>query len=298
LKKHTAGVLPQNKWFYFFTAPYLLLMLVFMAFPLFFSFYISFFDWSGVTAGTFTGLRNYIQIVSAPLFWNVLGNTLFIGIVHLPIEIGLAVLFAVLLNQSWLKISGVFRTALFLPSITSLVVVAMVFFMIFDQTYGLLNLFLGVFDIPPVPWLVSPEYSKISIIILLIWRWTGYITIIMLSGLQSIPEELYESARIDGAGSFSIFFTITLPLMKPVILFAAIMGTSGLFALFAEPYILTGGGPNNSSLTTGLLLYREGFQYFHFGSASAIAYILFCITLIFSLLQMRLLNGQKDYSGV
>jgi lactose/L-arabinose transport system permease protein len=265
-------------------------MLFFLVFPLFFSFYISFFDWSGVRAGAFVGFRNYTRVLSDSLFWKTLKNTLFIGIVHLPIEIGLAILFAVLVNQPWLKVRAIFRTALFLPSITSLVIVAMVFFMILDQTYGLLNLFLGLLKIRSVPWLTNPAYSKISIVILLIWRWTGYITIIMLSGLQAVPEELYESAKIDGAGSIRIFFFITLPLLKSVILFAIVMGTSGLFVLFSEPYILTGGGPNNSSLTTGLLVYREGFQYFHFGSASAIAYIIFCVTLFFSLVQFQLLR--------
>jgi lactose/L-arabinose transport system permease protein len=279
--------------FYVFTAPYLLLMLFFMVFPLFFSFYISFFNWSGVQTGAFVGLRNYIRILSDTLFWKTLKNTLFIGIVHLPIEIGLAILFAILVNQPWMKTRTIFRTALFLPSITSLVIVAMVFFMILDQTYGLLNLFLGLLKIRPIPWLTDPAYSKISIVILLIWRWTGYITIIMLSGLQAIPGELYESARIDGAGNIRIFCFITLPLLKSVVLFATVMGTSGLFALFSEPYILTGGGPNNSSLTTGLFLYREGFQYFHFGSASAIAYIIFCITMVFSLMQFQLLKAHN-----
>lgn len=294
MKKRLVKEWRTNKYFYLFSAPYVILMLVFMVFPLLFSLYISFFTWSGIQGGAFVGLQNYVQIFKEPMFWTALKNTLFIGVVHLPIEIGLALLLAVLLNQSWLRLRGFFRTALFLPSITSLVVVAMVFFMILDQTYGLLNLFLGLFGIDPVPWLNSPEYSKISIIILLVWRWTGYITILMLSGLQSIQEEVYESAMIDGAGRLRTFFSITLPLMKPVLLFAVVMGTSGLFAVFSEPYILTGGGPNNSSLTTGLYLYREGFQYFHFGSASAIAYIVFCITLVFSLLQFRLLQERSD----
>ncbi len=282
----------RHRHFYLFVSPYLLLTVVFMLFPLAFSFYISFFEWSGIKAGSFVGFDNYQRLFHEALFWKSLFNTLYIWAIHMPIELALALAFAVFLNQAWLKMRRVFRAALFLPAITSLVVVALLFSMVLDQNFGLLNLLLGFAGIDPVPWLTSPQWSKVSLIMLLLWRWTGYVTVIMLAGLQRIPGHLYEAARIDGANEWKAFFAITLPLMRPVILFAFVMGTIGSFAMFAEPFILTGGGPNNSSLTTGLYLYREGFGYFHFGSASAIAYFLFLITLVLSLLQIRWLSDR------
>jgi lactose/L-arabinose transport system permease protein len=287
----------RNKSFYIFIFPYVLFTLAFMLFPLVFSFYISFFDWSGMKGGHWVGFHNYTYLFQDALFLKSLYNTFFIGLIHIPIEICLAILFAVFLNSSWLRMRKLFRAALFLPSVTSLVVVAMVFFILLDKNFGPMNVILDWFGLGPIDWLSSEKWSKISIIMLLLWRWTGYVSIIMLAGLQSIPEQLYEAAKIDGAGEVKSFFLITLPMLKPVILFALVMATIGNFAVFSEPYILTGGGPNNSSLTTGLYLYQQGFAYFHFGTASAIAYVIVLITAIFSMIQFKWLansSGGRD----
>lgn len=284
----------KNSSFYFFIMPYLIMMVLFLLIPFCYSLGVSFSDWNGTKVEWGIGFDNYKNVLSDPIFGKSLWNTLYIGIIHLPIEMALAILFAVMLNQTWLRISNVYRAALFLPSVTSLVIVAMIFSMLMDKDFGIFNLVLSKFGVEPISWLLDPKWSKMSIVIFLLWRWVGYITIMILSGLKSISEQLYESARIDGAGGVKAFFHITLPLLKPVLLFALVMGISGLFSLFSEPYMLTGGGPANSSITTGLYLYREGFQYFHYGRASAVGYVIFFISLVFSLIQFKLLTDKKE----
>lgn len=280
----------RHRSFYLFVSPYAILTVVFMIFPLLFSFDISFYNWSGMGGGPFVGLDNYIRLFRTPLFWQSLYNTVYIWVGSVPLQLAVALILAVFLNQTWLKARHAFRAALFLPAITSLVIVALVFSMILDQNFGLLNLLLHYIGISPVAWLTTPEWSKISLVILILWRWTGYQTVLMLAGLQRIPGQLYEASRIDGASEWRSFFAITIPLMRPILLFGFVMGMIGSFASFAEPYILTSGGPANSSLTTGLYLYQEGFEYFHFGAASAIAWFLFVVTLALSLVQMRWLS--------
>jgi lactose/L-arabinose transport system permease protein len=282
-----------NRHFYFFVFPYLILILFFLVAPLIFSVYISLFNWSGIKAASFVGLKNFHTALTSPLFWKSVTNTVVIGLIYFPVLLLSAILFAVILNQQWLRWKKGFRAMIFLPAVTSLVVVSMVFFMIFEQNSGLLNLLLGLFGVDAIPWLKSADWSKISISILLVWRWTGYNTVIMLAGLQSIPIQLYEAARIDGAGGIQTFLKITLPMMKNIILFAIVMGTFGTFNIFAEPYILTKGGPSNSTLTTGLFIYREAFQNFRLGNAAAVSLIVFLFTIILSVIQFRMLSEKK-----
>jgi lactose/L-arabinose transport system permease protein len=285
--------LKVNRHFYLFALPYLILILIFLIAPLFFSIYISTFKWSGIQAASFIGLQNFHDAFTSRLFWKAMYNTVVIGLLHFPAILIFSILFAVILNLQWLKLKKGFRAALFLPAVTSLVVVSMLFFMVFQEDSGLLNLLLGVFGIDPLPWLKSAAWTKLSIAILLVWRWTGYNTIIMLAGLQAIPQQLYEAAKIDGANGVQTFFKITLPMMKNIILFAVIMGTFGTFNIFSEPYILTKGGPGNSSLTTGLLIYREAFQNFRLGTAAAYSLIVFLFTIILSFIQFRTLSEKK-----
>ena len=200
-----------------------------------------------------------------------------------------ALVLAVFLNGK-IKGRGAFRAAVYLPNITSLVAVAFTFQLLLDKNFGLLNMLLSYIGISKINWLGSPFGARISVDILMVWRWLGYNAIIMLAGLQSIPEELYEAALIDGANKIQSFFRITVPLMKPVILFTLVLSTIGTFRMFTEVFILTGGGPANSTLTPILHLYNTGFNWFKFGYASSITYLIIFITLILSFIQMKVLQ--------
>ncbi|GAG67011.1 unnamed protein product, partial [marine sediment metagenome] len=196
-----------------------------------------------------------------------------------------------LLNSKYIKLRNVFRTFIFLPYVTASVAVAYCFQSLLDKDYGLVNLFLSWFGVDSIAWLNYPSLARICLSSLVTWRWLGYNMIILLAGLQNIPPELYEVAKIDGATTTQSFFRITLPLMKPMLLFCIILSTIGTFSLFDEPYILTsGGGPMDATLTPVLYLYKVGFNFLHFGVASSIAYVLFIILLILSVFWIKILE--------
>ena len=179
----------------------------------------------------------------------------------------------------------------FMPIIVSVVVVAIVFSLLYDSYTGLINYFIELLGAAPIPWISSEAWSKISVVLLITWRWTGYNMVIMLAGLQAIPDELYEAGRIDGATGWKSFWNITLPLLKPVLLFCLIMSIIGLFKIFTEPYILTGGGPNNSSQTMVTYIYNNAFRYSKLGYASALAYVLFVVILGASLVNLKIFGS-------
>jgi lactose/L-arabinose transport system permease protein len=288
------AVLHRHRWPYLFIAPFYLLYGGFMLYPVVFSFWLSFHDWRGQRGSRFLGLGNYERLLADELFWTSLVNTVVIGLLYVPLMLTLALVLAVVLNSALLRLRTFFRAAIFSPYITSLVVMALVFALIYDQQAGILNFLLGLAGVPPVPWTNSPEWSKVSVALLLLWHWTGYNMVLMLAGLQTIPVELYEAAEIDGASAAQRFVRITVPLMRPVILFTAVLSTIGTFKVFAEPYILTGGGPLNSSLTVLLYLYNQAFQGFKLGYAAALAYVLVAIVFVLSLIQLRLLRDRDD----
>lgn len=277
----------ENRHFYFFIAPFFLFFLTFLFFPILYSFYISLHDWTGMTS-KFIGIRNYEILLNDSVFWSSVRNTVYLWLGNVPLLLVASLILAVILNNKGVKLLGVFRTGYFLPFVTSTVVVGIVFSLLLDQHYGVLNYLLGLFGIDKIPFLTSTIWSKPSIILLLLWRWTGYNTIIMLAGLQNIDPTLYEAAEIDGAGTLMKFVRITVPLMGPIILFVTLLSTIGSFKIFAEPYILTNGGPLRSSMTIVMFLYIKGFEQFRLGYASAISYVLFAIILVLSLLQLKL----------
>jgi lactose/L-arabinose transport system permease protein len=174
-----------------------------------------------------------------------------------------------------------------MPAITALVAASIVFMILLDEHFGLVNYFLSSIGMNPIHWFTSPVWAKVSIILVMTWRWTGYNMVIFLAGLQNIPNELYEAASIDGAGKVKQFFMITIPQLKPVFIFTVVMSTIGTLQLFDEPYILTKGGPNSATMTITLYLFQTGFKYFEFGYASAIAYVLVFIIGIISWIQMK-----------
>jgi lactose/L-arabinose transport system permease protein len=285
--------LQRHRWPYLFIAPFYLLYGGFMLYPVAYSFWLSFRDWRGQRGSVFIGLDNYSRLMADDLFWSSLLNTAVIGLMYVPLMLFLALVLAVVLNSALFRLRTFFRAAVFAPYITATVIMALVFDLIYNER-GILNAFLGLFGIGPIAWTNSTEWSKVSVAGLLLWHWTGYNMVLMLAGLQTIPHDLYEAAGIDGASARQQFFGITIPLMRPVILFTAILSTIGTFRIFAEPYILTGGGPQNSSLTVLLYLYQQAFQGFKLGYASAMAYVVVGLVFVLSMVQFRLLRGRDE----
>ncbi|MBF7149305.1 MULTISPECIES: carbohydrate ABC transporter permease [Bacillus cereus group] len=270
---------------YFFIAPAVLLFAIFTVFPVISSFILSF-QQSVDGEYVFSGLSNYMRLLGDEIFLKALKNTFLILIIQVPIMILLALILANALNNQMLKLKGFFRTSFFMPAVTSLVAYAVVF-SIMLQDDGVFNNFLSLIGIDAIPWLSHPFWAKVSIILAMTWRWTGYNMVIFLAALQNVSEEIYEAASLDGAGKWQKFFYITVPQLKPVILFSMILSTIGTLQLFDEPLNLTKGGPADSTMTLGLYIYQNGFQYFDFGYASAIAYVVVILVAILSFLQFK-----------
>lgn len=281
----------RNRWPYLFILPFYLSFAVFMLFPIVYSLVLGFQKWDGIGAKAFVGIDNYRNLLGDQLFWKSLWNTTYITLWNIPLQLGLALLLAVALNSAFLRFRKGFRMIYFMPIVTSVVVVSIVFKLLYDTHFGLLNWALETLGLPSIPWTSSEQWSKLALLFLITWRWTGYNMVIMLAGLQSIPKELYEASRIDGATKSQALGHITIPLLKPVLLFCLIMSIIGLFQIFTEPYVLTGGGPNDSSQTIVLYLYQHAFRYRNLGYASSIAYALFLIIFAFSLLNVRLFGN-------
>ncbi|MEU4547972.1 carbohydrate ABC transporter permease [Nonomuraea dietziae] len=273
--------------------PYLLIMpallgfLVFKAYPIIAAMYISLTTGAG-GARSFVGLDNYVRLVNDPLFWTSLWNTGLILVVQVPIMLLFALLLSLGLNSPLVRLRGLWRLGVFMPSLTGLVAYGVMFSVILRKDAGLLNWLLGLFGVTPIDWLGSPFWARISIVIALTWHYTGYNAVIYLAGLQSIPKELYEAAMVDGAGAARRFWSITVPQLRPILALTVVLSTIGTLQLFDEPFVLTGGGPDNSTLTISLYLYQNGFRYFDFGYAAAIAYALTLIVAVFGITQMRL----------
>lgn len=278
---------------YFFLMPMMILFAVFMIYPIINSLVLSFQDF---TEGeyVFCGLQNYITMVKDPIFWKSLKNTFIYLAVQVPVMVVMSLVLGVLVEQAFIKCRSGFRISIFLPSVTALVAYAIIFKLLFNTDFGLINHALQVFGFDGVDWLNTVWGARMAIIIGITWRWTGYNTIIMIAGLKNIPTELYESADIDGASFFQKFIYITVPMVKSIILFVSITSTIGTLQLFDESFILTGGGPDNATITIGHYLYNTGFSYYKFGYAAAISYALVIIIGILSFVQFRMTNGGEE----
>lgn len=282
-------------------APFYILFLVFGLFPLVFSIWLSFNDWDGMGKMKFVGLAQYQYLVTDPRFWNAVANTFIIWFISTIPMLFLALVIAFLLHQN-IRFKGFYRVAFFLPNVTSMVAMAIVFGSVFSDSFGLINSALDAIGAKQIPWLSSPWGIKVTIAVMVIWRWTGYNSIIYLAGLQAISSDLYESARVDGANGWNIFSRITVPLLRPVILFTVITSTIGGLSLFTEPQVLLGndGGPGEAGMTIVLYQYNQAFTQFDFGYGAAIAWALFIIAVIFAIINWRLVSerevqGQKVF---
>ena len=236
----------------------------------------------------FVALNNYWDLLHQHKFWSALGHTFYFVLVGVPLSIMVSLGAALLLNSPLVRFKTVFRTALFAPVVTTVVAVAVVWRYIFNTKYGLLNYVLGEVGIHPVDWLGDPHWAMPSIIVFAVWKNFGYNMIIFLAGLQAIPKDLYEAARIDGASALQQFRHITLPMLGPTLLMVGILTVSGYFQLFAEPYVMTEGGPLQSTTSVLYLMYNEGFKWWNFGAASAVAFLLFVIMFVVTAVMLRL----------
>lgn len=281
---------------YLFFLPGLIGFLVFMGFPILFSLYLSFTSYNIYSAPKWVGLLNYeFMFTKDPLFFKSLGNTLYYVALCVPLNTVLGILVAILMNQ---KVRGVrvFRTIFYLPSVVSGVAVALLWQWILDGNFGLLNTFLANFGITGPGWLTDEAWAKPSIVLMNLWA-VGGTMIIYLAGLQGVPRSLYEAATVDGAGRLRQFWSVTLPMLSPTIFFNVIMGVLGGFQVFIQAYIMTGGGPNNSTMFYALYLYNVAFKDLQMGYASALAWVLLIIAMILTLIIMKTSNKWVYYEG-
>jgi multiple sugar transport system permease protein len=236
----------------------------------------------------FVGLRNYTALLGDPLFWRALSNTLYFVAVGGPLSVGVSLAAALLVNARLARARALFRTVFFLPVVTTLVAVAVVWRYLYHPRIGLLNRALGLLGLPGVDWLGDPAWAMPALIGMAVWKNFGFNMVIFVAGLQAIPARLYEAASLDGAGPFQQFRHVTLPMLAPTSLFVVVLTTIGYFQLFAEPYVMTQGGPANRTLSVVLLMYQEGFRFWNLGYAAAVACVLFAILLALTALELRL----------
>jgi len=275
-----------------FVGPALFLIGVFFLLPVLAAFLLSFTDFdiyavADLRNTRFVGLRNYVELLRAPLFWTALKNTFYFALVGGPLTIAASLGAALLLNHRLVRLKSLFRTVYFLPFVTTLVAVAVVWRYLYHARYGLLNYGLGLLGLGPVDWLGDPRWAMPAIILMATWKNFGYNMLIFIAGLQAIPESLYEAARIDGAGAWQRFRHITLPQLGPTTFFVCVITMIGYLQLFVEPYVMTAGGPLRSTTSLVLFMYEEGFRWWRMGMAAAIAVVLFVIILLATLVQFR-----------
>ncbi|WP_319559595.1 sugar ABC transporter permease [Marispirochaeta sp.] len=278
----------------FFLLPNLIGFLMFMVGPALASFFISFSNWTLLGPPTYAGFQNYIDMVHDPVFWKTLGNTAYYVFIKVPINIVLSLVLATMLNRR-IRGRNILRTLFFLPMVASSVSVALIWQPLFDPTVGYVNKIISYAGLGPYPWILSPIWAMPSVMLVAIWKELGYYMVIFLAGLQGIPSTYYEAARIDGANGFHEFIHITVPLVSPTTFFVMVISIIGSFQIFDLTTVLTQGGPANATNTLVMYIYQAGFKFFRMGYASSIAYVLFAVVLIFTLLQNRLSKKWVHY---
>jgi ABC-type sugar transport system permease subunit len=277
---------------YLFLLPFFVLFGIFWVGPIVASFGYSFTAWRGITPPVYVGLRNYQALWVDPRFHTALYNTLLFTALYVTIANAAALSLALLLNAAWLRFRHVFRTAFFLPMTISMVVSAVIFQMIYAGDIGLIAKLGALVGLKTQSWLIDDRLAMWAIILMRVWRTLGYYAIIYLAGLQTVPAELQEAARIDGASRWQVFRYVTLPTIRPVMLVCVVISTISALEMFDEPMILTQGGPADSTLTVAMYLYQQGFQFLQLGHAAAASYVLTLIILVISVAQ-RLTIGRE-----
>jgi multiple sugar transport system permease protein len=281
----------SNRVGYFLSLPYWVHFAFFMAYPLIFSLILVFHEWDIYTPMRWVGLRNFVRLFHDSLFWQAILNTLWFLAIHIPLQIGLALLFAVLLNEK-IRGRGFFRAAFFMPVVVSGIVIAILWQQLFSYENGILNLLLASIGSAKVPWLTSPEWAMPSVAIMATWKNVGLYVVLFLAGLQNIPSHLYEAAGIDGATAWQKFRHITLPMINPAMVLVVILSTIGGFSLFIEPYVLTGGGPMNRTLSAMLYIYKQAFYFNRMGYAATLGFFFAMLILVVVLVQRKVVEQE------
>lgn len=285
--------LSKYKTAYIFISPFFILYAIFGLYPAIYSVYLSLHAARGRQIGQFVGLDNYIRLwFHDPVFPTTLINMgMYLLLIVIPMTF-LGLLLAVLLNTRQARLfGGFYRTVMILPYVLAPTVISVIFAQIYDPSFGWVNLVLGLVGIPHIDWVGSEKWSLIAVSLVMLWQFVGYNALIALASLTGISPEIYDAARVDGCNAFQEFGLITLPLMRPILLFMAVMTTIGVFNMFAQPWLLTHGGPGYSSNTLIIFLYRTAFEIMQFGYAAAIGVTIFILTALFSFLQVTLNRG-------
>ncbi|HEX8255321.1 MAG TPA: sugar ABC transporter permease [Thermoanaerobaculia bacterium] len=280
-----------------FLAPALVLLAVFFFVPVLAGLALSLTDFDLYTIGDtrnirFVGINNYRDLLSSGIFWTAFANTMYFALVGGPLTVAVSLAAALLVNAKLTRFKSLFRTIYFAPVVTTLVAVSIVFKYIYHPRFGMLNRFLDTVGLPQPDWLGNPRLAMFAIILLAVWKGFGYTMIIFIAGLQQIPEELYEAARLDGAGAWRQFRHVTLPMLAPTFLFVGIVVAIGQLQIFAEPYVMTRGGPLNKTVTIVMLMYEQGFRFWEMGYAAAVAFVLFLVIGTATVLQMKMQDGR------
>jgi ABC-type sugar transport system permease subunit len=277
---------------YLLVSPYIIHFFVFIAFPVVFSIVLTFHNWNIISPMEYIGFGNFVRLFNDQFFFRSIWNTLVFLIIHIPLQIVAALAIAQVLNQK-IKFRGFFRAAYFLPVIVSGVVVTILWQQLYGFDSGLLNRLLVSLGLGKVGWLVDPDVAMPSIAVMATWKNVGLYIVLFLVGLQTVPPHYYEAADIEGANKWQKFFKITLPTINPTIFMVFILSTIGGFSLFIEPYILTGGGPLNSTLSAVLYIYKQGFFYYHMGYAATLGFFFAFLILAVVMIQKKFIEKEK-----
>ena len=290
-KKRT--VVLSRKWLpYLLVSPYLIFVIVFVMFPVFFCLFLTFNKWNIIAPMHFIGLDNYRHLFHDKLFWLAIINTLKFLLLHIPLQIIVSLLLAQLLNQN-IKAKSFFRASFFMPVIVSGVVVTILWQQLLGYDSGIINRFLTSVGASKIGWLVNPDIAIYSIAVMATWKNVGLYVILFLVGLQTVPPQYYEAAKLEGANNWQQFWHITLPMINPTIFMVVILSTIGGFSLFIEPYIMTGGGPMNQTLSAVLYIYKQAFQYYNMGYSATLGFFYALIIMTVVVLQKKFIEKEE-----
>ncbi|XXM72975.1 carbohydrate ABC transporter permease [Lysinibacillus sphaericus] len=289
-----------NKHPYVFIAPAVIILAVFSIVPIIVAFLISFTDldlaglanWSNVH---FVGLENYSALISDELFHKSIYNTFFYVIIGVPLVIVFSLGIALLLNYGTSRLFTVFRGVYYMPSITNIIAVAVIWGFLYNTEYGLFNYILSLLDVEKIPWLGEPTIAKLSLIVLAVWKGIGINMIIFLAALQGIPKSYYEAAEMDGANRWQVLWNVTIPLLRYATFFVTVTTLIGWLQFFEEPFVMTNGGPLDGTISMALFIYQRGFQFSEFGYAAAGSFILFVFIIIITLVQFKIRKSDTEY---
>lgn len=278
---------------FLYLAPFLVFFIIFQVYPIFQGLYVSLTKWDLVTPPVFVWFQNYVNLMKDALFWTALKNTALFVILNVPLAVCVPLGLAILVND-WVPGRTLFRSAFTTPLMISVASVGLLWVWFLNPTLGLINYYFSFVGIPEQHWLSQSGWSMFAVVLTTVWWTSGWNLVLFLAGLQEIPDHLYDAAKIDGAGQWALFRYITVPGLRPTMLFVAVTTIIGSFRVFGQVFVMTGGGPFDSTRTVVQHIYETGFRYFRMGGASAVAWSLFMIVLIFTVMQFRLVRSSEN----